>query len=228
MSTSRPRRSAISTQSIENWPKRDISTRSPVLSVLVIADSHAPVPEPGKTKTRPVSVRNTFFRSVSSGKIKSPKSGARMSSIGTFIARRTSSGMLVGPGMNRWVLPFMGSSSQVDLFIDGMTPPGNARAHGKARPCGGRCAPAGRGALPVGVFAACGCMLKNRLISECSLVLLVAYGGGDRARHDRGDRSGRGTGSARGDRGRPAIDRLSGAGVAGGADGAGAIGLVRD
>ena len=107
----------MSTQSIENWPKRDISTRSPVLSVLVIAASHAPVPEPGNTKTRPVSVRNTFFRSVSSGEMKSPKSGARMSSIGTFIARRTSSGILVGPGMNRWVLPFMGVLLSGCLFI---------------------------------------------------------------------------------------------------------------
>jgi hypothetical protein len=47
-------RSAISTQSVENWPKRAISTLSPGFSVLVIAASHAPVPEPGKMKTSPV------------------------------------------------------------------------------------------------------------------------------------------------------------------------------
>ena len=53
--------------------------------------------------TCPVSVLKTFFRSSNSGSVNLGKSGARMSSIGTFMARRTSSGMLVGPGMNNAV-----------------------------------------------------------------------------------------------------------------------------
>jgi len=37
----------MSTHRCENWPKRDISTRSPGLSTLVIAASQAPVPDEG-------------------------------------------------------------------------------------------------------------------------------------------------------------------------------------
>ena len=82
---------------------RAASTRSPGERVLVRPASQPPVPEPGKTNTCPLSVWKTFFRSSSSGSVNLGKSGARMSSIGTFIARRTSSGMLVGPGMNKAV-----------------------------------------------------------------------------------------------------------------------------
>jgi hypothetical protein len=61
----------------ENWPNRDISTRSPRLRVLVIAASHAPVPDDGYMNTRPASVAKTFFRSVNRGRVSSGKSGAR-------------------------------------------------------------------------------------------------------------------------------------------------------
>ena len=57
---------------------------------LLIAASQPPVPEPGKTKTRPVSVRKTVFKSAKSGSVKFGKSGARWSSSGTSIARCTS------------------------------------------------------------------------------------------------------------------------------------------
>ena len=40
----RPMASAIFFQSVANWPVSTISTRSPVLSVLTSAPSHAPVP----------------------------------------------------------------------------------------------------------------------------------------------------------------------------------------
>ena len=76
---------------------------SPGERVLVRPASQPPVPEPGKMNTWPVSVLKTCFRSSNSGSVSLGKSGARMSSIGTFIARRTASGMLVGPGMNRAV-----------------------------------------------------------------------------------------------------------------------------
>ena len=47
----------MSTHSSENCPKRDIRTLSPGARVFWMALSQAPVPEEGKTKTRPVSIR---------------------------------------------------------------------------------------------------------------------------------------------------------------------------
>ena len=82
---------------------RAASTRSPGERVLVRPASQPPVPEPGKMNTCPASVLKTFFRSSNSGSVNLGKSGARMSSIGTFMARWTSSGTLVGPGMNNAV-----------------------------------------------------------------------------------------------------------------------------
>ena len=76
---------------------------------------------------RPVSVRNTRFRPVNNGLVNSPKSGARMSCIGAFIAWRTSSGMLVGPGMNRWVWPV--------VMVDPLCPVGAVTENaGRSRP----------------------------------------------------------------------------------------------
>src|SRR5918997_5943963 len=103
--SSRPSLRAISAQRCENWPNLDISTRSPRLRVLLIAASHAPVPEDGYMNTRPVSLAKTFFRSANSGRASSGKSGARWSCCGTFIARRTASGTLVGPGTYKWTGP---------------------------------------------------------------------------------------------------------------------------
>ena len=80
---------------------RAASTRSPGESVLVSPASQPPVPEPGKMNTSALSVLNTFFRSANSGSVRDGKSGARMSSMPRLSARRTGSGMLVGPGMNR-------------------------------------------------------------------------------------------------------------------------------
>ena len=68
-STSRPKRLHMSTQSSENWPKIEASTLSPGDSVLAMADSQPPVPEPGKMKTWPLRLWNTFFTSVSSGRM---------------------------------------------------------------------------------------------------------------------------------------------------------------
>ena len=82
---------------------RAASTLSPGDRVLVRPASQPPVPEPGKHEHLTGSVLKTFFRSSNSGSVNFGKSGARMSSIGTFMARRTSSGMLVGPGMNNAV-----------------------------------------------------------------------------------------------------------------------------
>ena len=77
--TSSPSISAIFTQRCENCPKRDISTLSPGFSVLVIAASHAPVPEPGNIITSPVVVLKTLFRPSNRGSVNAAKSGARMS-----------------------------------------------------------------------------------------------------------------------------------------------------
>jgi hypothetical protein len=99
--TLRPMRSAISTQSSENWPNRLIKTLSPTASVFVIADSQAPVPDDGKIKTRPSFILKTFFRSSKIGSVNFGNSGDRMSSMGIAIAERTASGMVVGPGMNK-------------------------------------------------------------------------------------------------------------------------------
>jgi len=84
----------------------------------------AAVPEPGKMKTSPVSVRRTRLRSRKSPMVRSPKSGARMSSGPTFMARRTSSGTFVGPGMNRWVWP---------VFIWGFLRISMSRDHARKR-----------------------------------------------------------------------------------------------
>ena len=97
----------MSTQSSENWPKRLIRTLSPRLSVLVMAASQAPVPDDGKRKTRPLVILNTFLRSSNSGSVNFGNSGERMSSMRMFIAERTASGTLVGPGMKRCVVTSM-------------------------------------------------------------------------------------------------------------------------
>ncbi len=117
-STLRPRRSAMSTQSSENWPKRLISTLSPTASVLVIADSQAPVPEDGKMNTRPSFILKTFFRSSKIGNVNFGNSGLRISSMGRFMAMRTASGMFVGPGMKRcgFTILVMSVSSSVSSY----------------------------------------------------------------------------------------------------------------
>jgi len=60
------------------------------------------VPEPGKKNTSPAAVRSTSFMPSNRDSVRSPKSGARISCMGTFMACRTVSGTLVGPGMKRW------------------------------------------------------------------------------------------------------------------------------
>jgi hypothetical protein len=55
----------------------EANTSSSGDSVLAIADSQPPVPEPGKTKTWPLLVWKIFFKSLKSGSVNSGKSGAR-------------------------------------------------------------------------------------------------------------------------------------------------------
>src|SRR5262249_39931101 len=76
-STSRQKRWQRSTHNSENWPKTEASTLSPGDSVLAMADSQPPVPEPGNRKTWPLSVWKIFFRSAKSGSVNFGKSGAR-------------------------------------------------------------------------------------------------------------------------------------------------------
>jgi len=121
--TSRPMRLAISTHRSENWPKLDIKTLSPGASVFCMADSQAPVPEEGKMKTRPSFILKTFFRSSKSGSVNLGNSGLRMSSIGRFMAMRTGSGILVGPGMNRCGCTSIGGIPPSSLS-DGRSPCG--------------------------------------------------------------------------------------------------------
>jgi hypothetical protein len=77
---------------------------SPGFSVLVIAASQAAVPEPGKMKTSPVvGAHHALEVGKQAQRQIAEIRGAHVLHAGTFMARRTSSGTLVGPGMNRWV-----------------------------------------------------------------------------------------------------------------------------
>src|SRR5437764_10924244 len=75
--------------------------------VLVIAASHAPVPEDGIMKPWAVAVLNTFLRSLRTLVESSGNLDDRWSSIATIMARCTRSGTLVGPGTNRKFRPGM-------------------------------------------------------------------------------------------------------------------------
>ena len=97
-STASPSDVAISCQSVAKCPVSKNSTRSPGLSVLTRAASQAPVPVAGNISTGLV-VPNTGLIFSSSRRPSAWNSGPRWSIVGSEMARSTSSGTLVGPGI---------------------------------------------------------------------------------------------------------------------------------
>src|SRR6202171_2898975 len=104
-STSIPNLSVTSANFSAKMPLLNASTRSPGLSVLTTAASHAPVPEPAHSAMRPSSVPKTRRRFATTSKVTSGSSGPRWSTTARSIARKTLSGTLVGPGICRKCRP---------------------------------------------------------------------------------------------------------------------------
>mmetsp|Transcript_9246 Transcript_9246/g.23112 ORF Transcript_9246/g.23112 Transcript_9246/m.23112 type:complete len:385 (+) Transcript_9246:265-1419(+) len=89
----------------ENCPYRHVSTLSPGLSALAIADSQPPVPVAMKTKGTPAVVRKIFLRSARTEMVRAGKSAERWSWFWRCMARRTRSGTREGPGTMRKFSP---------------------------------------------------------------------------------------------------------------------------
>jgi hypothetical protein len=102
---SSPWRVHKSIQRWENMPWRAARTLSPGDSVLVTAASQPPVPVAGKMITSLVRVFKMRLTPSTAGLNASANRFERWSIVGTSMARRRRSGMLVGPGMKTgfWV-----------------------------------------------------------------------------------------------------------------------------